>query len=232
MKRISDALAPLKQSIKLSLGFAGLLWAIWLFEVLSGYSLHQYGIYPREWFGVWGILAAPFIHGSAAHLAANSTGIVILGAALLYGYPKSRWKVLLTIYLIAGCGVWLVGRSSYHFGASGITYGLFFYLLVVSLIRLDLRSIGLMMLAFFMFGSMVYGILPRDPSISFESHLFGAAGGVLAALWFGRDDPVPRRKRYQWEQEDDDPTEGLWQQEPEQLESREQYRQSQREHLR
>ncbi|WP_298441066.1 rhomboid family intramembrane serine protease [uncultured Ferrimonas sp.] len=231
MKRISQALRPLKRSIQLSVGFAALLWLIWMVATLLGLSLHQWGIYPRELSGAWGILTAPLIHGSASHLAANSTGVVVLGAALLYGYPNSRWKVLAIIWLVAGVGVWLTGRGSYHFGASGLTHGLFFFLLVGSLVRRDGRSIALMMVAFFMFGGMLYGVLPRDPSVSFESHLFGGVGGVLAALWYGRADPLPPRKRYQWEQSDDDPTDGLWQQEPEQDEAREQFRQAQRERL-
>ncbi|GAA4902585.1 rhomboid family intramembrane serine protease [Ferrimonas pelagia] len=201
MKAIKQQLFSLKQSIKLTAVFVLLLWVIWGLEWLLDGQLFRYGIVPREVGALWGIVWAPFIHGSAAHLAANSTGLLILGSALLFGYPRSRSKVLLLIWLVSGVGVWLAGRTSYHFGASGLTYGLFFFLFIVSLLRRDPRSIALMMVAFFMFGGMIYGIFPRDPGVSFESHLFGAVGGVLAAIWFWRDDPLPRRKRYDWEGE-------------------------------
>lgn len=231
MASIGKALLPLKNSIKISAAFVVVLWAIWLLETLLGWSLHQYAILPRHSSGLVGIIAAPFLHGSAEHLAANSTGLLILGTALLYGYPQCRWRVLTVIWVIAGVGVWAVGRESYHLGASGITHGVFFFLLIASLMRRDLRSIGLMMVAFFMFGGMVYGVLPQDPNVSFESHLFGAVGGVMAALWFGRSQTVRPLRRWRKFNDDDDPTEGLWQQPPDDPELRQQYRWSQQERL-
>ncbi|WP_028116161.1 rhomboid family intramembrane serine protease [Ferrimonas senticii] len=231
MDRISNALLPLKQGLQLSAMVVCLLWLIWLLDWSFDWSLYQYGIYPRQTFGLVGIVVAPLIHGSAEHLAANSTGVLVLGSALYFGYPHSRGRVLLLVWLAAGIGVWLAGRPSYHFGASGLTHGVFFFLLISSLLRRDLRSIGLMMVAFLLFGGMVYGVLPQDPGISFESHLFGAVGGVLAALWFARRDPQPTRKRYRYEQDDSDPTDGLWQQLPESEEAQRQYRHSRRERL-
>ncbi len=213
--RVTRHWARLKQSLLIAGGFTLLLWGIWLWAQLFGLYLGQYGVLPRHVAGLWGILTAPLIHGSAAHLAANSTGLLILGSALMYGYPRCRFKVIALIWLISGAGVWLVGRMSFHFGASGLTHGIFFFLLVASLLRRDPRSLALMMAAFFMFGGMLYGILPRQPGISFESHLFGALGGILSALWFWRDDPLPRRKRYEWEfepPEEEDPIGDLWRQ--------------------
>ncbi|GAA5188287.1 rhomboid family intramembrane serine protease [Ferrimonas gelatinilytica] len=197
--RVAHHLTQFKQSLLIATAFTLVLWGIWLWEQLFGLYLGHYGVLPRHTAGLLGILTAPLIHGDAAHLAANSTGLLILGTALLYGYPRCRFKVIALIWLVSGAGVWLVGRMSFHFGASGLTHGIFFFLLVASLLRRDPRSLALMMAAFFMFGGMIYGILPRYEGISFETHLFGAVGGVLGALWFWRDDPLPRRKHYDWE---------------------------------
>lgn len=194
----------LPQSIVLASLFVALLWWIRLLEWGFDWSLHQLGIWPGDAAGLLGIVTAPLIHGSWEHLTANTLPLLLLGAALLYGYPRSRWRVICVIWLVSGTGVWLFARPSYHFGASGITHGLLFFLLIIGLLRRDKRSIGLLMIAFFMYGTMVLTIFPRDPQVSFEYHFFGAVGGVLAALLFRTRDPRPRKKTYSWEFEEAD----------------------------
>jgi membrane associated rhomboid family serine protease len=196
----------LRKSIILSIAFVGLLWAIKFGEWLLGQPLGTLGVYPHSPAGLKGVLFAPLIHGSFTHIAANTFGVLILGVAVLYGYPRSRWWVLATIWLLSGIGVWLFGRPSFHIGASGLTHGLFFYLLVVSTLRRDKRSVALMMMASLLFGGMFWGVLPSEEGISFEYHLFGGMAGVLAALLFWRWDPKPAEKRYDWEDEVDTET--------------------------
>lgn len=191
----------LRKSLILSITFAGLLWSIKLWEWLSASPLASFGVFPQDPQGLAGILFAPLIHGSFSHIATNTLGVVVLGTALLYGYPKSRWWVLAMIWILSGIGVWLFARPSLHIGASGLTHGLFFFLFVVSVLRRDKRSIALMMLASLLFGGMFWGVLPSQESISFEYHFFGGAAGALAALLFWRWDPKPKQKRYAWEDE-------------------------------
>ena len=191
----------LRRSIVVSVSFVTLLWCIKLIELLTGWPLVTLGIYPLSLPGLQGIVLAPLVHGSLAHIAANTFGLLVLGTALLYGYPKSRWAVLATIWLLSGAGVWLFARPSFHIGASGLSHGLFFFLLVVSVLRRDRRSIALMMLASLLFGGMFWGILPGEERVSFEYHLFGGVAGVLAALLFWRWDPKPEEKHYDWENE-------------------------------
>lgn len=193
---------PLLTSLRWPARFLLLLWFILLTDNLFGLNLSHYGIYPRSWQGLIGILTAPLIHSSPQHLAANSLPVLVLGAMLLFGYPGSRWRALLIIWLTTGCGVWLFGRQSFHIGASGLAHGLFFYLLTISLLRRDSRSIVLMMLAFMLFGGMLLTVLPGQPGVSFESHLAGAVGGVIAAWRLRNLDPKPLRKRYSWEEEE------------------------------
>ena len=194
----------LRKSAILTLSFVALLWGIKLWEWLSDWPLVTMGVYPLSTQNLAGILFGPLIHGSFTHIATNTFGVLVLGAALLYGFPKSRWWVLAMIWVLSGIGVWLFGRPSFHIGASGLTHGLFFFLLVVSVLRRDKRSIALMMMASLLFGGMFWGVLPSEQHVSFEYHRFGGAAGVLAALLFWRTDPKPAEKHYDWEDEGDD----------------------------
>lgn len=201
----------LLNSIKWAAIAVAALWCLMIALPLFGIDSHQWAVYPRHTHTLWRILTAPLVHGSVGHLASNSMALLILGAALLYGYPKSRFWVLLLVWIGSGLGVWVFGRSAYHLGASGITHGLFFYLFFVSLFRRDRRSIALMMIAFFLYGGMLMTIFPRDPEISFEYHLFGGLTGLACALMFKRWDPMPERKKYDWEGEkEDDDEEPYW----------------------
>ena len=189
----------LRNSIVIAVSFVAIIWALKLVELAFGMDLYHLGVYPRTQSGLLGIVTAPFIHGSWQHLIGNTLPTVLLGSMLIYGYPKSRFWALAGIWLLSGAGVWLFARSSYHFGASGLTHGMFFYLFVGGILRRDRRSAALLMVAFYMYGGMLLTILPRDPGVSFESHLFGALAGGFLAWAFRNWDPKPGRKRYSWE---------------------------------
>jgi membrane associated rhomboid family serine protease len=192
----------LKYSILIVTGFIALLWAIELLDRNLGLQLYRLGVYPGELHGLWGILYAPLIHGSWNHLASNSFALLILGTALLYGYPRTAKPVLALVYIGSGIGVWLFARSSFHFGASGLTHGMMFFIFTTGILRRDKLSIALSMIVFFLYGGMVWSIFPQEPNISYESHFFGAISGVVAAFLFRDRDPIPPVKTYDWENED------------------------------
>ncbi|WP_416308299.1 rhomboid family intramembrane serine protease [Neptunicella sp. SCSIO 80796] len=195
-----------KNSFILSLLFVCLLWWVKLGELFLDWDLSVFGVLPMHSQGLIGIFAAPLIHGSLNHIFSNTLPTLILGTLLLYGYPKSRWWVLLIVWLGSGLGVWLFAREATHIGASGLSHGMFFFLLVASILRRDKRSVAIMMIVFLLYGSMTMTIFPREPNISFEYHFFGAIAGSLCAFIFWRRDPKPVEKKYQWEgTEDDDP---------------------------
>ena len=164
-----------------------------LADVLLDLRLFRYSIYPRETGGLKGILFSPLIHGGWNHLFANTAPLFVLGTALLYGYPRSAKLVIPLLYLGPGLGVWGLARSSYHLGASGLTYGLMFYIFVIGMLRRDMQSIAISLLVFFLYGGMIWGIFPRCPGISFESHIFGALVGVVSAFLFRNLDHFNRR---------------------------------------
>ena len=182
--------------------FTTLLWVIKSAEGLFSLDIRFLTIMPGEIAGLAGVIFAPLLHSSWDHLAANSLPLLLLGGLQAYGYPVSKWKTLLIIWLVSGFGVWLFGRPSYHLGASGLTTGLFYFLFIAAIIRRDKVSIAIMCIAVLMYGGILLGVLPWDPKISFEAHLFGAVGGVLSAILFRQQDPKPIRKVYDWENEE------------------------------
>ena len=184
--------------------FVGLIWSIWIVASVFGLELRHYGVYPRRLDGLPGLLAAPLLHGSFAHLLSNTLPTWVLGTAFLYGYPRAARFGIPTIYLGSGVGVWIFARSSYHVGASGLIYGMMFFLIVIGVLRRDRLSIALALLVFFLYGSMLWGILPTEPGISFESHFFGAAIGTALAFLLRNDDQARPQKRYDWEDEEEE----------------------------
>ena len=194
----------LKDAALVTLALIAAIWAIKLLELSFDLGLYRVGLYPMRLSGLVGILTAPLIHGSIEHTMSNTLPLFLLGATLHYAYPKSRWWVIGMIWIGSGIGAWIWGRPSYHFGASGLTHGLMFFIFLAGVIRRDSRSVVMAMLAFYLYGSMVWGIFPREPGISFELHLFGALMGIIAAVVFRHHDPKQQRRVYDWELEDDD----------------------------
>jgi membrane associated rhomboid family serine protease len=194
----------LRQVILMVAAFIALLWLIEILDRSLGLGLYRFGVFPANVHGLWGILFAPLIHGSWNHLASNSFALLLLGTALLYGYPRAARPVLLFIYFMSGIGVWLFARHSYHLGASGLTHGMMFFIFTTGILRGDRLSIALSLIVFFLYGGMVWTIFPQEAGISYESHFFGAAAGVVAAFLFRDRDPLPPVKTYEWEDEQDD----------------------------
>ena len=188
------------------LGAAGLvlgIWLAWLGAWLLGWDVDDLGVRPREARGLIGILTAPFAHASFEHLMSNTLPLGLLASMALYVYPRATRYALPLIWLVSGAGVWLWARPSVHVGISGIVYGLAFFLFFIGLLRRDRLGTAISLLTFFLYGGMVLTVLPRDPEVSFEYHLFGAIAGAIAAFSWRHRDPLPPRKRYSWEDEEE-----------------------------
>ncbi|MCK7507815.1 MAG: rhomboid family intramembrane serine protease [Desulfobacterales bacterium] len=132
-----------RQSLIIAAGFVAVLWLIQLDAAVFDLDLSHLGIYPHRISGLLGIAFAPLIHGSFLHLLANSVPIVVIGTALLYGYPRSAGLVLASLYAGTGLGVWLFAREAYHIGASGLTSGMMFFVFTIGALRWDRRAIAL-----------------------------------------------------------------------------------------
>ncbi|MCF8242268.1 MAG: rhomboid family intramembrane serine protease [Melioribacteraceae bacterium] len=196
----------LKHSLIIPVSFITVIWMIKLIELIWSISFVQFGVYPKELTGLIGILFFPLIHGSLGHIASNTIPVFVLLLGTIYFYPRSSYKVIALVYFIPGIFVWFFGRESYHVGASAVIYGLVTFQFFSGLIRRDRRSIALALLVTFLYGGLVWGVLPIDQKISWEGHLFGALTGIAAAVIFRKWDPF---KRYDWEYEEEDRPEKL-----------------------
>jgi membrane associated rhomboid family serine protease len=192
------------KSLIIPFTFVLFLWAIYFSQVTFNLPYVQYGILPRKLSGMLGILSAPLIHASISHILSNTPTLSILSIAIMYFYPSSSLKVFAVIYLLTGILVWLFAREAYHIGASGIIYGLLSFLFFSGVFRRDNRSIALALLVTFIYGGLVWGILPGAKGISWESHLFGGISGIIVSFIYRKEDPYIK---YDWEKEEDIETE-------------------------
>ena len=188
-----------KLAWRIALAFVVLIWLIQLSDWALDLGPDDLGIRPRQLAGLPGILFAPLLHGDFVHLIDNTLPLLVLGTAMLYLYPSSAFKVLPAIYFGPGIAVWLFARGgSVHVGSSGLIYGLASYILVAGLIRRDRRAVAASLLVCFMYGALVWGVLPIQRKISWETHLAAALIGLALAIALRHLDP-PVRKRYTWE---------------------------------
>ena len=197
--------ANFRLALRLALGFVVVLWLVQLVNAALGVGPDDLGVRPRDVRGLIGVLFAPLVHAGFGHLAANSVPLLVLGTAMLYLYPDASLRVLPAIYFGPGVAVWLFARGGDHVGASGLVYGLASYVFVAGVIRRDRRAVATSLLVSFLYGAMVWGVLPIEPYVSWETHLAAALIGAALAVALRRRD-VPVHPRYSWEGEPDEET--------------------------
>jgi membrane associated rhomboid family serine protease len=200
--------------------FITVIWLIKIAEVVSHHSLYYLGLFPKRFSGFWKIATFPLIHSNFEHLASNSLPILILAPAIAYFYPSAAVKVISISYFLPGALLWFFGRPAYHIasampgallwffgrpayhmGASAMIYSFTTFLFFSGIIRRDKRAIALSLIVTFLYGSLVWGVLPLDPVVSWEGHLSGALSGIAAAFLFRKYDPY---KKYDWEDEEEE----------------------------
>ena len=163
--------------------FVSIFWITELIDVfiLKG-RLNQYGIQPQSLIGLRGILFAPFLHGDLPHLISNTVPFLVLGWLVMLQETSDFWIVTGLTMLVGGLGVWLFAApTSIHIGASILIFGYLGFLLLRGYFQRNFISIFLSVLVAFLYGGLVVGVLPSAPGISWQGHLFGFLGGILAA---------------------------------------------------
>jgi membrane associated rhomboid family serine protease len=173
------------------------MWLVKIIEVNFQINFVRYGVFPKTIGGLKGIFFSPFIHKDFTHLINNSFPILVLGGMLFSTYRKIAVQIFIWLYFIAGFWLWIIGRPSFHIGASGLIYALASFLLVSGLIRKNPRLAATSMLVIFLYGSMIWGLLPTKEPISWEGHLAGFIAGIIVAIFYKNEGPKP--KKYQWE---------------------------------
>jgi len=201
-----------KYSLLIPVLIVGLFWLVKLTENVMDISLVEFGILPLNIEGLPGIILSPFIHSSYDHLLSNSIPFLILTFALLYFYRNLAYRILFLIYILSGICVWLGGRESWHIGASGIVYGLASFLFFSGVFRKDANLLTIGIIVIFLYGSMFWGIFPLKPEISWESHLWGAASGLMLAFYYRHQGPARPAASWEEEPEDADSADEYWNQ--------------------
>lgn len=186
----SDSLAMSRQHFTDSLRFPVIavmvLWALHIFQIWMQFDPGDFGIIPRWRFGLRGIATAPLLHGSWKHLISNTFPLFFLSVMTFFFYRKVAWRAFWAIYIGTGLSVWLFSPRDNvsHIGASGVVYGLLSFIFFNGIFRRSLRSIMLASIVLFLYSGMFEGILPNQPGISWESHLWGGLVGIMASFWF------------------------------------------------
>jgi membrane associated rhomboid family serine protease len=162
-------------------GLVATMWVLELIDTAPGVDLDGWGIEPRTLDGLLGIVASPFLHADLGHLLGNTIPFVVLGCVIAASGLRQTLLVTLIVALTAGIGTWLTGpTNTVHIGASGIVFGYLTYLIVRGFFARHLGQALLGIVVFLFYGSLLWGLLPA-PGVSWQGHLFGAIGGVLAA---------------------------------------------------
>jgi membrane associated rhomboid family serine protease len=184
------------------------LWTVLLVEKTLGADWFRWGIYPGKAYGLWGIVTSPFIHSGAKHLFSNSIPLLVLSWCLFYFYKDLGYGVLPVLWIFSGVFTWILGRDSWHIGASGLVYALAFFLFFSGIFRQHIPLMAVSLIVAFLYGSMVWNMFPIaeivDPSVSWEGHLSGATGGLLCAVIFrkyGPQKPEPEEEEEEGEEE-------------------------------
>jgi len=181
-----------KAGLVLVAAMAALMWVLEIVDTVLGGRLDALGIEPRELDSLPGIAFAPFLHGGFGHLISNTVPLLVLGALVALSGLVRVLKVTALVALVGGLGIWLIAPSStIHLGASILVFGYAAYLIARGLFdrRLGYLAVGVVVV-FVYGGGLLIGLLPR-PGISWQGHLFGALGGLLAARVVAR----PRRRQ-------------------------------------
>jgi membrane associated rhomboid family serine protease len=156
-------------------------------NLVLGGALLSWGIVPRTIEGLWGLLFAPFLHGSLSHLALNTVSFVLLGSITMLRKRSDFWTVSVVGALGSGLGAWLFGGvGTVHIGASGVIFAYLGFLMARGLFERSVQGLLLSGVVTWFFGSMVWGVLPLAVGVSWQAHLFGFLSGVAAAAVIGR----------------------------------------------
>ncbi|WP_088892100.1 rhomboid family intramembrane serine protease [Leptolyngbya ohadii] len=171
-----------------------LMWGLEFLDAFLGGALNQFGILPRTIVGLRGIFFAPFLHGNFPHLIANTAPFLVLGWLVMLRRTSDFFVVSAIVMLIGGLGTWLFGSMAFHIGASGVIFGYLGFLLSRGYFERRFGSILFSIVVGLMYGGLIWGVLPGQPGISWEGHLFGFIGGIVAAKLLA--EPRTSRKSY------------------------------------
>lgn len=168
-----------------------ILYTLKFLEINMDWDFMRLGVYPMEKRGVFGIFAHPLVHSSFKHLLANSLPFFILSWCLFYFYKDIAPYIFFAIWIGCGTLTFLIGKAGWHIGASGIIYGLAFFIFFSGILRRHIPLIAISLLVTFAYGGLVWNMLPQfaKATTSWEGHLSGAITGTICAIAFMKYGP-------------------------------------------
>lgn len=172
------------------------LWGIYWIEIYFGLNFNKYGIYPRTFGGFKGVFLTHFIHSNVGHLFNNSIPLFVLLTSLFYFYRDLAYKVLIMGGFITGFITWIIARDSYHIGASGIVYLLFSFVFFSGLIRKHYRLVAQSLIVIFLYGGMIWYVLPIKEGMSWEGHLSGLLTGLFLSIIYRKKGIVKKEHHF------------------------------------
>lgn len=178
----------LRAAISTAVGFLVLIWSVFFVDAyVFGGGLSNFGVRPRDSSSWWGIFAAPLLHANYAHIAANSLPGALFAGLIALSSKRLFWQVTLLVTVVSGGMTWLLGGiNTVHIGASGLLYGWLAFLVVRGFVNRRLLQILLGVALASVYSGLVWGVLPTEMAVSWQMHLFGALGGIWAAMMFKR----------------------------------------------
>jgi len=186
------------------------IWLVFFGNLYYFWNLERFGLQPHQMKGLIGILFMPFLHENFEHLFSNTIPILVAGGFLFYYFKTWTWLIFSTIYVGSGSILWFIGETgTNHIGASGLVYGLVFFLLISGLIRGQRQLAAVALLMIFLYGSLVWGLFPEyarllEKNISWEGHLGGAIVGIILAFLLIKKGPVEANEPLQDEDDGDE----------------------------
>ena len=190
------------ESMRLPLAFLAAIWFVHIFQFIFNFDFGYLGVFPREWFGLKGIITAPLIHADFSHLTNNSIPFLVLGTMIMFFYRKVAIPGFFMIYFITGIAVWLLARQTFHVGLSGVVFGLVTFVMANGFFRRNIRSMVLALIVFLLYSGMLAGVFPMKEGISWESHLYGALAGIFTAYYYKEDIEAEEEDPYAREEPD------------------------------
>ncbi len=165
--------------------FVGVIWAVFLVSYLLPVIV-DYGLQPRMTIGLLGIGTMPLLHAGVGHIVGNTIPLVVL-LFLLVGSRAKSWQIVAEIVVLGGAILWVFGRSANHIGASGLVSGLITFLVLGGAFERRFVPVVVAVITFVLYGSsLLWGLVPRDPQVSWDGHLCGAVAGGLLAFQLAR----------------------------------------------
>jgi membrane associated rhomboid family serine protease len=176
--------------------FVFTIWFVYWVEIYFNLNFTKFGVLPRKLTGLKGVIFSPFIHSGTSHLFNNSIPLAVLLSALIYFYQKVYVNILFIGGLLTGVLTWLIAREAYHIGASGIVYLLFSFVFFSGIIKKQYQLVAVSLIVIFLYGSMIWYVLPIKDGVSWEGHLSGFLVGFFFALLYKKKGIVKEKFQF------------------------------------